>query len=214
MDALLGGGIPQKTVILLSGGPGTGKTLVALNFLLKGASKGEKCCYISLSENKEELLRACDGIAELKKIREFTDKNLVIKPVTLGENITVEYFTKIFASYPQVDRLVIDNVNRLLIHAENKRDYRIKLAELIRYLKEKINCTLLLCETNRNEIDTGNSEAFDCDGIINLSFMEFEEKPSRTLEIPKMRYSPVEPKIPHEFIIDNKGLKITKTKIL
>ncbi len=214
LDSLLGGGFPSETVILLSGGPGTGKTLFALNFLLDGASGGEKCCYVSLGENKEELLRACNGIDKLKKVGDFIDKNLVIESVTLGETVTLEYFTNIFASYPSVDRLIIDNVNRLLIYAENKRDYRMRLSELVRYLKERVNCTLLLCETNGKEIDTGNGEAFDCDGVVNLSFLEFEEKPKRTLEIHKLRYSSFEPKIPHEFVIDGKGLRVTETRIL
>ena len=51
-DERIGGGFPNKTKILVSGGPGTGKTLFGLNFLLNGAINGEKCCYVSLSEEK------------------------------------------------------------------------------------------------------------------------------------------------------------------
>jgi len=214
LDRVLGGGFPSETIILVSGGAGTGKTLFGLNFIISGALKGEKCCYVSLGENKDELLRACDGIKTLKDVRGYIDKNLAIEHVIMGDNIDLDYFTNIFASYPGVDRLVIDNVNRLLIYAENKRDYRMRLSELIRYLKERVNCTLLLCETNGKEIDTGNGEAFECDGVVNLSFLEFEEKPRRTLEIHKLRYSSFEPKIPHEFVIDGNRLRVTETRIL
>jgi len=214
LDKLLKGGFPSETVILLSGGAGTGKTLIGLNFLIDGASKGEKCCYVSLNEDKGELLRACRGIKTLKKVDRYIDKNLAIEPVIMGKRITVEYFTKIFASYPEVDRLVIDNVNKLLIFAESRNEYRIHLSELMMYLKDKVNCTLLVCETTEDKIDTGNGEAFECDGVINLSFSEFEEKPMRTLEVCKMRYTSFEPKIPYELVIDSKGLRLSDTRIL
>jgi len=214
LDRLLDGGFPEKTIILVSGGPGTGKTLISLNFLLAGALKGEKCCYVSLNEKKDELIRACDGIKTLNKIDKFIDKNLAIEPITMGRRITVEYFTKIFASYPTVDRLVIDNLNKLLIYAESRNEYRTRLSELVTYLKSKTNCALLICETQGNEIDTGNGEAFECDGVVHLSFLEFEEKPKRTLEVPKLRYTSFEPRIPHELVIDGEGLRLTRTRIL
>lgn len=214
LDKMLEGGFPSETVVLLSGGAGTGKTLVGMNFLIDGAFKGEECCYVSLNEGKEELLRACSRINSLKTVDRYIDKKLAIERVIMGKRITVEYFTKIFASYPEVDRLVIDNINKLLIFAENKNEYRIHLAELIIYLKEKVKCTLLVCETMEDKIDTGNGETFECDGVVHLSFSDFEEKPMRTLEVSKMRYTFFEPKIPHELIIDSKELKLSGTKIL
>lgn len=214
LDKLLEGGFPSKTVILISGGPGTGKTLFGLNFVVKGASKGERCCYVSVCEGKEELLRACENIDVLDDVKKYVDKNLILKDIVLGKKIDLDYFTKIFSSYPKVDRLVIDNVNKLLMFAKNSREYRIRLSELVRYLKEHVNCTLLVCETEKDEIDTGNGEAFESDGVIHLSFLEFEEKPMRILEIHKLRYTSFEPKIPHEFLINKKGLKLSGTKII
>jgi len=214
LDKLLGGGFPEKTAILVSGGPGTGKTLIGLNFLLAGAANGERCCYVSLNENKNELIRACNGIKTLKKIDEYAGKNLAIESITMGKRMTVEHFTRIFTSYPKVDRLVIDNLNKLLIYADSKNEYRIRLSELTSYLKGKINCTLLICETQDERIDTGNSEAFEADGVVHLSFLEFEEKPKRTLEVSKLRYTSFEPRIPHELVIDSQGLRLTKTRIL
>lgn len=214
LDRLLNGGFPSKTVILISGEAGTGKTLFGLNFLINGASKNEKCVYISLNENKEELLRACEGVQTLKNVEKYIDKNLIIEDIILGGKINVEYFTKMFPSYPKIERLVIDNINKLLIFAENRRDYRLHLSELVRYLKKRINCTLLICETEKNQYDSGNYEAFECDGIVHLDFLEVEEKPLRTLEVHKLRYTSFEPKIPREFIIDKKGLRLTTTKII
>jgi circadian clock protein KaiC len=213
LDKMLRGGFPRNTSILLSGGPGSGKTLLALKFLMDGISKGEKCCYVSLNENKEELLRACRGVNTLSNAEKHIGKNLAIEHIPLGENITMKKFIDIIASYPRIDRLAIDNVNKLLIFAESKRAYRIHLSELVKQLRT-MGCTLLLCETKEDKIDTDNGESFECDGILHLSFLELEEKPMRTLSVHKMRYTPFDPKIPHEFIIDCKDLKLGTTKVI
>ena len=47
--------LPSGHVFLLEGEPGTGKTTIALRFLLEGAEAGEKCLYITLSETEQEL---------------------------------------------------------------------------------------------------------------------------------------------------------------
>ncbi len=213
MDSVLNGGFPSNTVILVSGGPGTGKTLVALNFLLEGAAKGEKCCYVSLNEDEGELLRACKGIKSLCDVEKYKGKNLAIESIHLGESLTLKKFVDIIESYPHIDRLIIDNVNKLLMFGDTKTSYRIHLTELVKHIK-KMNCTLLLCETENDNIDTGNGEAFETDGVINLSFSELEEKPMRTLTVHKLRYTSFEPKISHELIINSSGLKLGSAKII
>ena len=213
LNNVIDGGFPDKTTLLISGGPGTGKTLFSLNFLLEGAAKGEKCCYVSLTEEKDELLRACSGIESLKDAEKYMSKNLAIEYIKLGESITLKKFIEIIGSYPKIDRLVIDNVNKLLMFAESKRLYRVNLSELVKHLKS-MGCTLMLCETKEDNIDSGNDESFECDGVVHLSFLDFEEKPMRILRIHKMRYTPFDPKVPHELIINSQGLKLGNSKII
>ncbi len=55
LDNILSGGFSRGHLFLLEGAPGTGKTTVALQFLLEGARAGEKCLYITLSETEREL---------------------------------------------------------------------------------------------------------------------------------------------------------------
>ncbi len=64
LDDILNGGLPANRVYLIEGEPGTGKTTVALQFLMEGARLGESGLYITLSETREEL-RGRHSVARL-----------------------------------------------------------------------------------------------------------------------------------------------------
>ena len=55
LDHILGGGLDGDRLYLLEGRPGTGKTTLALQFLLEGVRQGETTLYVSLSETEREL---------------------------------------------------------------------------------------------------------------------------------------------------------------
>src|SRR3954451_10977261 len=59
LDDILGGGLTPHRVYLIEGTPGSGKTTLALQYLLAGAAGGERGLYVTLSETKDEL----DGVA-------------------------------------------------------------------------------------------------------------------------------------------------------
>ncbi|RLG14407.1 MAG: hypothetical protein DRN71_03150 [Candidatus Nanohalarchaeota archaeon] len=213
LDALTCGGFPSKTVILISGSAGTGKTLFGLNFLVEGARRGERCCYISFSESADELMRACEGIESLRDAKRYAGKNLILQYVDIGK-LTLNKFVHTLALYPDVDRLVIDNINKLLLFAETDRKYRIAMVKVINNLKKKAGCSLLLCETAAGEVDTGKGESFECDGLVNISFLDLEEKPMRTLEIHKLRYTAFDPRVVHNIVISSKGLELGDAKLI
>ncbi len=207
LDGLINGGFPQNSCILVSGGAGTGKTLFGLNFVANGANAGEKSCYISFNEGESDLLRAANGMG-------LEVKNAPIKHMDLTQDITITEFMKTIEAYPELDRIVVDSVNKLLLFSTDETDYRYQLCRLVKFLGKTAKASLLVCETDGDRMDSGNGEAFECDGVIGISFLELEEKPTRTLQIHKMRYTAIEPKVGHDLVIDNNGLRLSKRKVI
>ena len=56
LDDILSGGFTRGALFLLEGDPGTGKTTIALRFLMEGAQLGERTLYITLAETRDELI--------------------------------------------------------------------------------------------------------------------------------------------------------------
>ena len=61
LDDILGGGLWPNHLYLIEGDPGTGKTTIALQFLLEGSRIGQKSLYVTLSESKSEILEIAES---------------------------------------------------------------------------------------------------------------------------------------------------------
>jgi len=61
LDDILSDGLIPNRLYLVDGDPGSGKTTLALQFLLEGLKEGEKCLYVTLSETKEELTAGAES---------------------------------------------------------------------------------------------------------------------------------------------------------
>lgn len=72
LDDILEGGLPSGHLYLIEGDPGTGKTTMALQFLLAGAAQGESVLYVTLSESEKELNSGAESHGwSLEKVRIF-----------------------------------------------------------------------------------------------------------------------------------------------
>ena len=57
LDEMLGGGVPEKSITLLCGGPGAGKTILTLQYMMTAVKRGEPCVYVSLEEPIEKKIQ-------------------------------------------------------------------------------------------------------------------------------------------------------------
>jgi len=135
LDEVLGGGLPRNHLYLLQGNPGTGKTTLSLQFLLEGASKGERVLYVTFSETKQELEAVAkshgwnlDGLSilELSTISANlgqTTQNTLFHPSEVELNKMIQFLLD-KVSEAQATRIVFDSVSELRLLAESSLRYR------------------------------------------------------------------------------------------
>ena len=102
LDSILGTGLPRNRLYLIDGEPGTGKTTLALQFLLEGARNGERGLYVTLSESRSELLEVAASHGwSLEKIDLFefsTDmQRVAVEPNRLNTQVLVRYYEEEWA---------------------------------------------------------------------------------------------------------------------
>src|SRR6201991_4314345 len=155
LDNILAGGFSRGHIFLIEGAPGTGKTTVALQFLLEGARAGEKCLYITLSETERELREgaashgwALDGIEvfELLPPESLLDSEqqqslLYSSDLELGETTK-----QIFAAVDRVQpsRLVLDSLSEIRLLAQSSLRYRRQILAIKHYFANYGATVLLL----------------------------------------------------------------------
>ena len=163
LDDILGGGIPRHRLYLVEGTPGTGKTTLALQFLLEGVQRGERVLYVTLSETKAELLDVAhshgwclDGISlyELEPIHEYADEQdyTVFHPaeVELGET-TKRIFHQVEEVGPA--RVVFDSLSELRLLAQRPLRYRRQILALKQFFAGRSSTVLLLDDRTAHEDD-------------------------------------------------------------
>jgi len=238
LDKALVGGLPPGNLVLVSGGAGTGKITLCLQFLVNGATLfGEKALYISTEQSIEELHKHASALGwDLRQLEEKNLFRILFFDITHGNNFLQQVSTVIKEFQPQ--RLVIDSMTTLtdsliiggmqdesafsLVQVVEKvspipRTEQIIaksiLYKLISELKKYKLTTLLtseLYEESRSLSADGISE-FITDGVILLHYIEIGVGEYRSMEIRKMRYSDYDKDI-IPYAITGKGIQIMQTE--
>jgi circadian clock protein KaiC len=165
LDDILVGGLTRRHVFLLEGSPGTGKTTIALQFLLEGAALGERCLYISLSETEEELRDSARShgiefgntidIFELVPPESLLDEDqqqslLYSSDLELGETTKL-----IFEAFERLkpQRVVIDSLSEIRLLAQSSLRYRRQILAMKHYFARSEATVLLLDDMTSDQSD-------------------------------------------------------------
>lgn len=165
LDNILGGGLTRERFYLVEGDPGTGKTTIALQFLLDGATRGEKGLYITLSETKEELCESAHShgwtigenvvVFELVPPESLLDANqqqslLYSSDLELGET-TRAIFESVEREKPT--RVVIDSLSEIRLLAGSSLRYRRQILALKHYFSRHRATVLMLDDLTADPLD-------------------------------------------------------------
>jgi circadian clock protein KaiC len=155
LDDILAGGLPRNCFYLLQGDPGSGKTTLALQFLLEGVRRREKVFYITLSETKAELLMVARSHGwSLDKIPllEMSAIEALLRPeaqttVFHPSEVELAKVTKLLLDETREagpSRIVFDSLSEFRLMAETQLRYRRQLMNLKQEFANLQSTVLLL----------------------------------------------------------------------
>ena len=197
LDEILGGGLARNHLYLIEGDPGTGKTTIAMQFLMEGVRQGQKGLYVTLSESKSELLEIADShgwILDGIDLFELVVDEQQLKAetqYTVFSPSEIELADTTSAVLAEVERLqptrvVIDSLSELRLLARDSLRYRRQVLGLKKYFSGR-KCTVLL-------LDDRTADGHDLQlqsiahGVILLESVEREYGiKKRRLEVKKLR---------------------------
>jgi circadian clock protein KaiC len=156
IDEILGGGLPLSCFYLIQGDPGSGKTTLALQFLMEGLSRGERVFYITLSETKAELqmiARSHGWSIDKIPFMEMSAIEALLKPEA---QTTVFHASEVELSRvsgllrdelhrTRPERVVFDSLSEFRLMAETPLRYRRQLLNLKQEFAQA-KCTVLLLD--------------------------------------------------------------------
>ena len=209
LDGMLGGGVPEERSVLITGGPGTGKSTISMQFLQEGLEDGDDCLFVSTEQTIEELrdsfepyefeldhenLSVTSIHAEPGQTLESDEEELVLQ--TLGDEkgfvegfdapFTSEYIVEYLREYAPCDRVVLDSASGLRVVSENARVFRRTALDMIRLFTDEMGATSLFTAEDNDGDDT-NPLRFTTHGVVRLYHEEISEDPHRFLRVTKMR---------------------------
>ena len=207
LDEILGGELSRKSCVLLHGGPGSGKTTLAIQFLYNGVvENNEPGIFISLCENPDEIRRNMLAfgwdLAKLERQRKlaiidarpvtYTEEGYIIPDENLfkGETVPFSHISrKVMDAVKEIGakRLVIDSVTVLTSQYDNPAYVRQGLLGLIQVLCSLDCVSMLLSENIGKEYDEPSLEWIVVPGLIVLYYARKGSSMVRAIQVRKVR---------------------------
>jgi circadian clock protein KaiC len=200
-DKLIGGGIPKKEMLLIEGAPGSGKSNLGLEFLYRGAKKGQKGLYVSFQDSENEILRTTTFDWDFK---EQVEKGMI--NIAKFDPYRYEKIADMLRGTIKqngAERIVLDPITDLDLYIDNRKDQRKNLLEIKEELRD-MNCTSLLLAEEEESTELEEEVA---DGIIQMEIERSETQMKRNIYVKKLAGSDFNHSV-HHYKFKSDGLQV------
>jgi circadian clock protein KaiC len=216
-DDIVGGGLTPNRLYLVEGDPGSGKTTLALRFMLEGVKRGERVLYVTLSETRHEL----EGVA---RSHGWTLDGIHVHDLLPSqENLLPDAHTRMFhpsevelsdttrAILEEIEkrrptRVVFDSLSELRMLAQNPLRYRRQILALKQFFVGR-DCTVLLLDDRTAEVNDLQLHSL-AHGVISMEHLaQHYGAERRRMRVLKMRGKSFRGGW-HDFMIRSGGLDV------
>ncbi|OPY30937.1 MAG: circadian clock protein KaiC [Methanocella sp. PtaU1.Bin125] len=193
LDDILGGGLFRGQTYGITGGPGAGKSILSMEFLVRGAERGERGLYVTSEVPADKLARqipfgSLQGHIDNGDLIVFSTRPLPGEVTTNTEKFDLAgltYMVKHYVRNNDIKRVVFDSVNAFVQQYDDRRPLRRELNNLVAML-ESYGCTTLLVFEGDSATSDPSVE-FLVDGVIELGRIETHQDVVRYAQVRKMR---------------------------
>ena len=217
LDEIAGGGLPRGRTTLVCGSAGCGKTLFAMEFLVRGATQfGENGVFMSFEESGKELVQNVRSLGfdvdELVAQKKMAIDFVRVERSEIEE--TGDYdleglFVRLNYAIDTVGakRVVLDTIETLFAGLSNQSVLRAELRRLFRWLKDKGVTAVITGERGDGQLTRQGLEEYVSDCVILLDHRVTDQVSTRRLRIVKYRGT-AHGTNEYPFLIDEKGFSV------
>lgn len=226
MDSLIEGGFPQGRSILVTGEPGTGKSIFALQFLAEGLKRNEKCLFVSADENPMDILEQAASLGwDFERHMESKDLAILNAGTYLSSfqggnserHIDVQKAVSDLASFVKqlgAKRLVLDPAGPFVLVRASTVRIQDQTRLLIKLMRSSLPTTNLLTSyavPRTGERSMHGTEEYMVAGAIVLEMVWKNGALARSLVVEKMRCTDVKPTQVEFDIVKGEGIVLQST---
>src|SRR5512140_3174110 len=217
LDEITGGGLPKGRPTLVCGGAGCGKTLLAMEFLVRGATEfNEPGVFMAFEENAKDLTQNVASLGfDLKDL--IAHKKIVVDYVYVerseieesGEYDLEGLFIRLGQAIDSIGakRVVLDTVESLFAGLPNQTILRAALRRLFRWLKDKGVTAIITGERGDGMLTRQGLEEYVSDCVIVLDHRVSQQTSTRRMRIVKYR-GPIHGTNEYPFLIAEDGISV------
>ncbi len=217
LDEITQGGLPAGRPTLVCGGPGSGKTLLGISFLVNGATRfDEPGVLMSFEQSAEEL--AADVASLGYNLQSLIDRGLLVVDYVHVDRSEIEetgeydlegLFVRLELAVTSIGarRVLLDTIESLFGSLQNETILRSELRRLFRWLRERKLSAVVTGERGERTLTRHGLEEYVTDAVIQLDNRVYDQIATRRLRVVKYRGSDHGTN-EYPFMIDRDGLSV------
>ena len=211
LDEMCGSGLLRGTSTLISGGSGTGKTLLGMQFIIEGAKNGEPGIIVSFEEDEGQLKVNAESIGH--ELGKYIESGMIKVLHTSSSELDANAHTLQLRSIIEeigAKRVLIDGIYGFQPALETSIELREHIHLLADFLKSRNITTIFTNEQtdlSGKLTIAGNGTSYVMDSIIMLRYVEISSEMRKAISVLKMRGSKHDKEI-REFEIGDNGIEV------